>query len=68
MYNKCDEVLSRIKDGLYYNRKLKLYTEDYLLDILKELENNERFEDCIFMKSFIAKRFNYLENYKNPIL
>lgn len=68
MYNRCEEVISRIKKGIYYNRKLKLYTQEYLTDIIKELQECERYEDCMFISEFLIRRFNYSENYKSPIV
>ncbi len=68
MYSRCDEVISRIKSGRYYNRKLKLYTKEYLNSILDELQIMERYEDCVFINKFMDRRFNYLVNYKSPIL
>lgn len=68
MYNRCDDVLSRIKNGIFYNRKLKLYTKEYLIGIIKELQDSERYEDCSYLSRFLSKRFNYSDNYKSPII
>lgn len=68
MYNRCDEVLNRLKSGLFYNRKLKLYTKEYLVGIIDELRVQERYEDCSYISKFLEKRFNYVENFKSPII
>lgn len=68
MYSRCDDVLTRIKDGKYYNIKLKIYTIEYLNDVVDELGVLERYEDCIFIRDFIDKRFNHYENFKNPVI
>ena len=64
---RAENVFERITNGILYNRNLKVYTKDYLQEIVKELEEQEMFEKCIKLNEFINKRFNHELNYKNPI-
>jgi len=64
---RAENVFERITNGILYNRNLKVYTKDYLQEIVKELEEQEMFEKCIKLNKFISKRFNHELNYKNPI-
>ena len=65
--NKAENVFERITNGILYNRNLKVYTKDYLQVIVRELEQQEKFEKCVILNEFINKRFNHELNYKNPI-
>ena len=65
--NKAENVFNRIKNGIFYNRNLKIYTKDYLQEIIKELEYQQEFEKCIVLTEFINKRFDHSLNYLNPI-
>ena len=64
---RAENVFERITNGILYNRNLKVYTKDYLQEIVKELEEQEMFEKCVKLNDFISKRFNHELNYKNPI-
>ena len=35
---RAENVFERITNGILYNRNLKVYTKDYLQEIVKELE------------------------------
>ena len=65
---RAENVFERIKNGILYNRNLKVYTKDYLQGIVIELEKQEKFEKCVILNDFISKRFNHELNYKNPII
>lgn len=64
---RAENVFERITNGILYNRNLKVYTKDYLQGIVRELEQQEKFEKCIKLNDFISKRFSHELNYKNPI-
>lgn len=64
---RAENVFERITNGILYNRNLKVYTKDYLQGIVIELEQQEKFEECVILNDFISKRFNHELNYKNPI-
>jgi hypothetical protein len=65
---RSQDVFERITNGILYNRNLKVYTKEYLQEIVIELEQQEQFEKCIILNNFISKRFNHELNYKNPII
>lgn len=64
---RAENVFERITNGILYNRNLKVYTKDYLQGIVRELEQQEKFEKCVILNDFISKRFNHELNYKTPI-
>ncbi len=64
---RAEKVFERITNGILYNRNLKVYTKEYLQEIVIELEQQDQFEKCIILNDFINKRFNHELNYKNPI-
>ncbi len=64
---RVEKVFERITNGILYNRNLKVYTKEYLQEIVIELEQQDQFEKCIILNDFINKRFNHELNYKNPI-
>lgn len=66
--SKADIVFDRLSKGKFYNRKLKIYSKEYLESILEDLVEEEKYEKCILLKKFIKKRFKHKSNYKNPIL
>lgn len=60
-----ETCFNRCKMGKPFDEKCKPFTKEFLGVILIYLESNERYEDCIFMKDFINKRFNHELNFKN---
>lgn len=65
--NAC-VVFSRVISGTPYDRKLKLYSENYLIKVIKELEEEEEYEKCFTLSEYIKERFNHELNYKSPII
>jgi hypothetical protein len=61
-------VFNRVKSGTPYDRKLKLYSEKYLIKVVKKLEEEEEYEKCSILSGYIKERFNHELNYKNPII
>jgi len=61
-------VFNRVKSGTPYDRKLKLYSEKYLIKVVKKLEEEEEYEKCSILSEYIKERFNHELNYKNPII
>ena len=61
-------VFDRVKSGTPYDRKLKLYSEKYLIKVVKKLEEEEEYEKCSILSEYIKERFNHELNYKNPII
>ena len=61
-------VFNRVKSGAPYDRKLKLYSEKYLIKVVKKLEEEEEYEKCSILSEYIKERFNHELNYKNPII
>ena len=41
-----------------YSKELKIYTENYLRKVIKELEVLEEYEKCSDLVKFIEKRFS----------
>ena len=61
-------VFNRVKSGTPYDIKLKLYSEKYLIKVVKKLEEEEEYEKCSILSEYIKERFNHELNYKNPII
>jgi hypothetical protein len=54
----------RCKSNTPFDKNAKPFSKDFLENILRFLEENERYEDCVFMKNFIDKRYNHELNFK----
>ena len=52
------EVFERCMSDKPYSNELKIYTEKYLLEVVKELALIEEYEKCIELNKFIKKRFS----------
>lgn len=61
-------VFNRVNIGTPYDRKLKLYSKNYLKKVVKYLEEEEEYEKCYLLIEYIKFRFNHELNYKNPII
>ena len=68
METTASVVFNRVKSGTPYDRKLKLYSEKYLIKVVKKLEEEEEYEKCSILSEYIKERFNHELNYKNPII
>ena len=55
--------LERIKLGKVFDQNLKPYEKNFLENMLKYLEERERFEDCLIISSLIKSRFDHDKNY-----
>lgn len=60
---KALEVYDRCLSGKPFTKNLKIYTKEYLLKVLEELEYIEEYEKCNVLNKFIQKRFNHESNY-----
>lgn len=56
-------VYNRVRSGKFYNERLAIYSEKYLLKILRMLEEDEEFEKCLILKKLIESRFDHKSNY-----
>jgi hypothetical protein len=61
-------VFNRVNTGMPYDRKLKLYSKNYLKKVVTYLEEEEEYEKCSLLIEYIKIRFNHELNYKNPII
>ncbi len=52
------EVYERCLSDKPYSKELKIYTENYLRRVIKELEILEEYEKCSDLVKFIEKRFS----------
>ena len=52
------EVYKRCMSDKPYSKELKIYTENYLKKVIKELEILEEYEKCSDLVKFIEKRFS----------
>ena len=52
------EVFERCMSDRPYSKELKIYTENYLRKVIKELEVLEEYEKCSDLVKFIEKRFS----------
>lgn len=66
--SKADIVLDRLLNGKFYNRKLKIYSKEYLENVLEDLVLEEKYEKCVILTKIIKKRFKHKSNFKNPII
>jgi hypothetical protein len=53
------EVYKRCLSDKPYSKELKIYTENYLKKVIKELEILEEYEKCSELVKFIDRRFKY---------
>jgi hypothetical protein len=53
------EVYERCLSDKPYSKELKIYTENYLKKVIKELEILEEYEKCSELVKFIDRRFKY---------
>ena len=52
------EVFERCMSDRPYSKELKIYTENYLRKVIKELELLEEYEKCSQLIKFIETRFS----------
>ena len=52
------EVFERCMSDRPYSKELKIYTENYLRKVIKELELLEEYEKCSQLIKFIENRFS----------
>jgi hypothetical protein len=53
------EIYNRCMCDKPYSNELKIYTENYLKKVIKELEILEEYEKCSELVKFIDRRFKY---------
>jgi hypothetical protein len=54
----------RICQDIWYDSNYRLYSKEYLQQILKYLEQQELYEECANLQKIIQTRFNHKINYK----
>ena len=59
-------IFNRIMSGKPYGESLKLYSEKYMMSVVKLLEEDEEYEKCRILLEYINNRFDHELNYKNP--
>jgi hypothetical protein len=57
------EIYDRCLSGKPYSLELKIYSENYLKKVIKELEEIEEYEKCRNLLNFINLRFDHKYNY-----
>ncbi len=57
------EIFDRCMSDRPYTTDFKIYSENYLNKVLRELEQQDEFEKCIKLKEFIEFRFSHKLNY-----
>ena len=60
---KINETYTRISLGVYFDKNLKPYTKDFLMNIMSHFSEREEYEKCLKIKNMIDKRFNHEVNF-----
>lgn len=58
-----NDTFLRLKSGIYHDKNIKFYSQEFLEKVLSYLERNERYEDCQILQQIIKKRFDHEINY-----